>query len=1227
MTRLTTGLMVVTCCLATDAAYGQLSVAVVDISPDQSTLDATNPNGASGGRVNGLGVDRSTPGRFYAASEWGGLFRSMDNGLRWAHLDGHVPTATWDVEVDPQNSNRVYATSFYDGRAVSRAGINVSTDAGVTWTHPATANPAANFCVSEIQRTEPAAYGISIDPANANRVFVGTNCGLATSTNAGVTWTFVDPTPADRAGNVWDVLVHDGGIIDVCGDDGHLRSIDGGATWTTATTQPLQTGICSLAVSPDEAYVLFAVVGQSIFESDNGGQSWPVTYVNPSPQGRIPFVATNQRQGATFDLWFADTQLWRGTCTTPSPPTVGGAQRCTASGAWANNINGAHWDAGDIAFVAGVAVDACPILFSSDGGVYRNTLAASPGCHTPTWDQPTVTPHALWNYTFAGVARAGAQAEDLYFGNQDTGTFGSTNGGATPVTWNNQRCCDGFDTTGENTRGLATVCCATSGRRTRLRLTGAGLTGAQTEIPNYPAGNMRSFEHLEAIVNFGADDYVVATTQGVFVTSNIGAATIAWTELGAASSPGTPCGVQVAFTAGTPTFFVKNGGCDGDAQGTLWRYQGTAAGGTWQQVAAAPGAGGFGVYAVDRNDPQRLIASHLGGAAGPRMVMTLNGGTSWNQIPTLDTLMTGSGTFRYANQTGPSVFTAFNGYPQPTLVAFDPADPDIVVAAGADSGVFLSTNGGTRWQLVTDPISPGTSGTPHIPRPYYAHFDHDPPGGDINLFLGTRGRGAWRLTFKKVLMPEIQVPAPPFFAASCVATKSSETLNVCNTSAGNLVISSITSSNPEFTIVQPSSGFPVAVSHDFCFPFQVAFTPTTRGPKSATFTIASNDPNFPTVHVTANASVGQATAVTVVADTGNFGELCANPTKFRDLPLTINNSGSCPLTVTGIASSSGEFELAQVLNFPLSVAPGDSVAVPIRFHPSSAGPKSANLTISTNDPATPSKIVAVTGTAPPSYVCEPPVFAAIDAAVGPTWGTGRTGNYTFNGSGHVLKSFGPQNTCGIQAQGEYMFYPGRQEGQLDTGLLYRRGLLQVGVSGSFKAANLRSEASTGALTHATLALDVLRPDVRFGVFGSKGLRETDVVALSETIGAATPSGQPVVATEQLVHTIDQLGGALQFEVVPDVWIDGNLMYLHRHAPGVGDTAGGAIRLSALFFSNVAFTAQLDVNESFLGANTVGTFTIGVTLGRWSRPEDYANPLNPLGAMIPRVRYERFQRIR
>lgn len=949
--------------LTAATAPAQLSVTIRDISPDQSTLHNTDPDGASGGRVNGLGVDRTTPGTFWAASEWGGLFRSIDNGLTWAHVPGHVPVATWDVEVDPTNSNRVYATSFYDGRVASRAGISLTTDGGVTWVRPASATPPANFCIEEVRRTEPSAFGIAIDPANAARVFIGTNCGLAMSTNSGATWTFVDPTPANRAGNVWDVVVHDGGIIDLCGDDGHRRSTDGGTTWTTATSSPLPAGRCSLAVSPDESYVLFAVVGTSIFESDDGGQTWPVTYANPSAQGRIPFVAANQRTGATYDLWFGDVRLHRGTCTTPNPAAPGGAQRCNASAAWAGPFTrsvGGHDDVGDIAFAPNVANDACPVLFSSDGGVYRNTVAASPACHTPAWTQPNVTPHALWNFTFTGVPRAGANAEDLYFGNQDNGSFGTTTGGATNVAWTNERCCDGFDTAGEGTRGLSTICCFGGGRATRLFLSGAGLTGASPEISVYPGGNMRSFEHLNSLANFGPNSYVAATTTGVFVSTNMGPAPT-WTQLGAATSPPGACGTQVTFSGGVPTFFVKSGGCNGDTAGTLWRYEGAGGGGTWQQVPN-PGAGSFGVYAVDRNNPQRVIASNLGAPGGPRMVMTLDGGTTWFGLPALDLMMTGGGVFQYANTRGPNRFTGFGGYPQPTLVAFDPADPDLVVAGAADAGVFISTNGGTRWQRVTDPLDPGASGVPHIPRPYYAHFDHDAPGDGINLFLGTRGRGAWRLTFEKVAMPEVQVPSAPVFDALCPGGSAVDTLNVCNTSAGNLVVTSVTSSNPEFAVTAPSGGFPVSVSHDFCFPFQVRFTPSAPGPRSATLTVNSNDPNFPSVTVT---STGSGIAPSDIRVTGSTDFGVASAWKSATRTVSVCNIGACPVDATSASVSCTDFTLASN-PLPATLRPGACLDVEVEYTPGLPGRHTCDLTITSTSPVTPKVVRELTGRTPPA---------------------------------------------------------------------------------------------------------------------------------------------------------------------------------------------------------------------------------------------------------------------
>ena len=80
--------------------------------------------------------------------------------------------------VDPSNPRKVYATSFYDGRVVSLAGVNVSADGGDTWVHPASAGPPTGFCADSSRAQNPSAFGIAIERARPSRVLVGTNCGL-----------------------------------------------------------------------------------------------------------------------------------------------------------------------------------------------------------------------------------------------------------------------------------------------------------------------------------------------------------------------------------------------------------------------------------------------------------------------------------------------------------------------------------------------------------------------------------------------------------------------------------------------------------------------------------------------------------------------------------------------------------------------------------------------------------------------------------------------------------------------------------------------------------------------------------------------------------------------------------------------------------------------------------------------------------------------------------------
>ncbi len=312
------------------SAVVPVAITFTDVNPDTSTNP--NRNSATGGRTNGLASASANNQIFYAATEFGGVYKTTNAGGAWTFLAGHRPMVTWDVEVDPSNNNRVYATSFFDGRAAnSVSGIQSSGNAGATWAHSATATPPAassatyGGCLAP-QLGAPSAFGIGINAANGNTV-IGTNCGVGRTTDGGATWAFSDPTPATAATNVWDVFVQGDGTVLICGNDGVHRSTDGGANWTSVVGNlpgALAFGRCSVSASPDENYVLFVEFGGRVFESDDTGATW-VEFPGSSDGSRIPFITTNNRTTG-FDLWVGrGVNLFRAGCTTPAMPAPGGA--------------------------------------------------------------------------------------------------------------------------------------------------------------------------------------------------------------------------------------------------------------------------------------------------------------------------------------------------------------------------------------------------------------------------------------------------------------------------------------------------------------------------------------------------------------------------------------------------------------------------------------------------------------------------------------------------------------------------------------------------------------------------------------------------------------------------------------------------------------------------------------------------------------------------------------
>jgi hypothetical protein len=758
-----------------------------DINPSSSNDDR---NGTSSGRVNHVGA-ASDLSKVYAATEWGGLYQSFDQGNTWVRINTFSPSATWDVKVNPQNSRQVYATSFFDGRVNPQSGISISNDAGNSWTPVSFARFNLLNCGSlntavPARRTQPSAWQIAINASDPQTVFVGTNCGLARTQDGGNTWTFIDPSPADGlAEQVYAVLVQ-GQTIDVITDNGHFRSPNNGGTWTALPSAPgFVTGNSgpgdTIAASPRESYVLLAASSSNIFESDDGGNTWPTSLNlpirsngNTNQQNRIPFIKTNQLSTSSqFDVWFADINVFKTTATTPSTLRPGGAPR-TPINSWNNMQDGAHDDSGDVFFDPRARAGACPSFYSGDGGVFRNTNPNNPGCQGPSWSAPTITPHATWLWGFDGV-RLSPGTHALTYGLQDDGGWAATNAaeGFNPPTpnWNNYTCCDIL----HNSEGAGKV----------LSLEGQYAPphpfklyirnqdgGGGNEIPNYPsAQNFTRFESGKQNAPTGGNGYVVnvcATSScagsDVYATNNILAGGISWSRLASPTAGTTGTGsLKVAKLGGQPNVYYDTANGNPEVQGLIFRSTlvgaRVAGGANWVQLVLPAGIGSVNTYDVDPTNGNHIIISGINSSSGNFEIwITPDFGATWQRLTNLENLMLGigpaGGTGNFLNTVSQGKNTGtfnFGTYWQPSLFKFNPLGPNTIIAGAIDAGVFLSLDNGSNWQLISTPINP-SSASPHIPRPLFAYFS---PGRfnasttTFDVWVGTRGAGVMKVVIQQ----------------------------------------------------------------------------------------------------------------------------------------------------------------------------------------------------------------------------------------------------------------------------------------------------------------------------------------------------------------------------------------------------------------------------------------------------------------------------------------------
>ena len=322
-----------------------------------------------------------------------------------------------------------------------------------------------------------------------------------------------------------------------------------------------------------------------------------------------------------------------------------------------------------------------------------------------------------------------------------------------------------------------------------------------------------------------------------------------------------------------------------------------------------------------------MTGFNSGGNTG-HVFRTTIGGTAWTDI-------------------SPAVDVPYNA------IVLDGNPIPSAIYVGTDLGVLRSVDNGASWSVLDDihlPIVPVTDLALNVEAGV--------------LRASTFGRGIF--DFRVPTGPSVSVNAEDGldFGGACGGTKNHLVIQVFNTGTKDLIVNSVQRlmGSPAFTVLaNPKT--PVIISPNSEVDFTVQYTPSSSGTDQAIIRIASNDPAAPYVDLTATASGVQATAVTLIADSGDFGNVCQG--SFKDLDLRISNSGKCDLIVNSIVSSAFDFKVAQTVSFPLVIHAGDSVAVPIRFQPSVLGAAFATITVNTN---VGQKFVSVSGNAPPPKI-------------------------------------------------------------------------------------------------------------------------------------------------------------------------------------------------------------------------------------------------------------------
>jgi uncharacterized protein (TIGR03382 family) len=616
------------------------------------------------------------------------------------------------------------------------------------------------------------------------------------------------------------------------------------------------------------------------------------------------------------------TSVYPVTLTAPAPATQG---RYTWSVAWYGN----QFEAGGGSFGSGTSATLRPGYFTPDPGNANHgfqTVALQP-----------------FDVVAAAAATIALAPGSLSFGNVNAGASASLvaqvqNTGTAALTLSSiQRCASpatsaeytwsptalpitipaGASTAltvvyaptaaGSDTGCIALTTNASNGPTTNLAVSGTGVVPAAPRIAVSPTS-----------LSFGSVT-VGNPTPKTFTISNTGTATLTGTVARAS-------GTSAEYTVSPASFSVAAGGSQVVTV-------------TYAPTDVTTDAGAVAVTSNDATTPGVSVAVTGTGVAAPAPNIALApaaltfgsvtaGGSASLPVQVQNTGTAPLGVTQIARCASPATSAEFTWSPAAPFTVAAGGSTTVTVTyaptgAGADAGCLaLSSND------AADPV--------------------------VSLDVSGTGLAA--------AAPRIAVsPTSLAFGNVTLGTSAQRTFAISNTGSATLAdtVARASGTSAEYGISPASFSVAAGASQTVT----VTYVPSSAGSDGGSVVVSSNDAASPTVPVAVSGAgvTAPTPAIALTPTSLSFGTVTLGSA--ASLAAQVRNAGTATLNVTAVAPCAGtsaEFGWAPAA--PLSVAPGQSATLTVTYRPTAAGTDSGCLALASDDPASPTVNLGVSGT-------------------------------------------------------------------------------------------------------------------------------------------------------------------------------------------------------------------------------------------------------------------------